>query len=71
MLGGNLRGSSMARLFQKKTAFDDDEVLARVNNGETFATMLEALKKLAEVGIKRSVMILNGLGGQTLGNSMR
>jgi hypothetical protein len=33
--------------------------------------MLEALKKLAEVGIKRSVMILNGLGGQTLRNSMR
>jgi radical SAM superfamily enzyme YgiQ (UPF0313 family) len=44
----------------------DDEVLARVNKGETFATTLEALEKLGEAGIKRSVMILNGLGGQAL-----
>ncbi len=44
----------------------DDEVLARVNKGETFATALDALEKLARAGIKRSVMILNGLGGQTL-----
>ncbi len=44
----------------------DDEVLARVNKGETFATTLEALGKLGEAGIKRSVMILNGLGGQAL-----
>jgi radical SAM superfamily enzyme YgiQ (UPF0313 family) len=44
----------------------DDEVLAGVNKGETFATTLEALQKLGEAGIKRSVMILNGLGGQAL-----
>ncbi len=44
----------------------DDEVLARVNKGETFASEQEALDKLAEAGIKRSVMILNGLGGQAL-----
>ena len=44
----------------------DDEVLARVNKGETFASTLEALHKLREAGIKRSVMILNGLGGTTL-----
>ena len=44
----------------------DDEVLARVNKGETFATTLDALEKLAQAGIKRSVMILNGLGGQAL-----
>ena len=44
----------------------DDEVLARVNKGETFATTLDALEKLREAGIKRSVMILNGLGGQAL-----
>jgi len=44
----------------------DDEVLARVNKGETFATALEALEKFGEAGIKRSVMILNGLGGQAL-----
>ena len=44
----------------------DDEVLARVNKGETFATSLESLEKLAQARIKRSVMILNGLGGKAL-----
>lgn len=44
----------------------DDEVLARVNKGESFATTREALEKLGEAGIKRSVMILNGLGGAML-----
>ncbi len=44
----------------------DDEVLARVNRGETFASEQEALDELAEAGIRRSVMILNGLGGQAL-----
>jgi radical SAM superfamily enzyme YgiQ (UPF0313 family) len=44
----------------------DNEVLARVNKGETFATTLDALEKLGQAGIKRSVMILNGLGGRAL-----
>jgi radical SAM superfamily enzyme YgiQ (UPF0313 family) len=44
----------------------DDEVLARVNKGETRTSTLAALAKLGEAGIKRSVMILNGLGGQAL-----
>ncbi|MBK5915207.1 radical SAM protein [Rhodocyclus purpureus] len=44
----------------------DDEVLARVNKGETFASTRESLDKLAAAGITRSVMILNGLGGRTL-----
>ncbi|HEY8064408.1 MAG TPA: radical SAM protein [Methylosinus sp.] len=44
----------------------DDEVLARVDKGETFASTREALEKLGEAGIKRSVMILNGLGGASL-----
>jgi radical SAM superfamily enzyme YgiQ (UPF0313 family) len=44
----------------------DDEVLAKVNKGETFATTCEALDKLQQAGIRRSVMILNGLGGKTL-----
>lgn len=44
----------------------DDEVLARVNKGETFASSLGALEKLGEAGITRSVMILNGLGGTAL-----
>ncbi|MFN3768400.1 MAG: radical SAM protein [Ectopseudomonas guguanensis] len=42
----------------------DDEVLARVNKGETFESSLSALDKLGQAGITRSVMILNGLGGQ-------
>lgn len=44
----------------------DDEVLTRVSKGETQATTREALEKLQQAGIKRSVMILNGLGGQSL-----
>ncbi len=44
----------------------DDEVLARVRKGETFETTRAALDKLGEAGIKRSVMILNGLGGKAL-----
>jgi len=44
----------------------DDEVLARVNKGETYASTLSALDKLGQDGISRSVMILNGLGGRTL-----
>ena len=44
----------------------DDEVLARVNKGETFESSLSALDKLGLAGITRSVMILNGLGGTSL-----
>ncbi|RLJ64629.1 radical SAM protein [Sulfurisoma sediminicola] len=44
----------------------DDEVLAKVGKGETYATTLDALDKLGEAGIRRSVMILNGLGGEAL-----
>ena len=44
----------------------DDDVLARVHKGETFASTCEALDKLRQAGIKRSVMILNGLGGKAL-----
>ena len=42
----------------------DDEVLQKVNKGETFATTADALTKLGEAGISRSVMLLNGLGGR-------
>lgn len=42
----------------------DDAVLAAVSKGETFATTCDALEKLGHAGITRSVMILNGLGGQ-------
>lgn len=44
----------------------DDEVLARVSKGETFESTRAALDKLGEAGITRSVMILNGLGGEAL-----
>lgn len=44
----------------------DDAVLSAVKKGETYASSLDALKKLREAGIKRSVMILIGLGGKAL-----
>jgi len=44
----------------------DDEVLARINKGETYESSLSALDKLGQAGITRSVMILNGLGGAAL-----
>jgi len=42
----------------------DDEVLEKVNKGETFDSTRAALDKLGEAGITRSVMLLNGLGGE-------
>ncbi|MEN0108347.1 MAG: radical SAM protein, partial [Pseudomonas sp.] len=72
----NLRKKSVAELKELadaglKMAYvgaesGDDEVLARVNKGETFESTLSALDKLGQAGITRSVMILNGLGGKTL-----
>ena len=44
----------------------DDEVLQRVNKGESFETTRESLEKLGAAGITRSVMLLNGLGGKLL-----
>lgn len=44
----------------------DDGVLARVSKGETFESTREALLKLGDAGVTRSVMILNGLGGRDL-----
>lgn len=44
----------------------DDEVLTRINKGETYESSLSALEKLGAAGITRSVMILNGLGGAAL-----
>ena len=46
----------------------DDEVLDKVNKGETFDSTLNALQKLGDAGITRSVMILNGLGGAAFSN---
>lgn len=70
----NLRKKSVAELRALREAglkmvyvgaeSGDDTVLARVNKGETFETTRDALDKLGEAGISRSVMILNGLGGE-------
>lgn len=72
----NLRKKSVAELKELADAglrmayvgceSGDDEVLARVNKGETFESSLSALDKLGQAGISRSVMILNGLGGIAL-----
>ena len=72
----NLRKKSVAELKELRNAglalvyvgaeSGDDEVLAKVNKGETYASTLDALQRLHEAGIRRSVMILNGLGGQAL-----
>lgn len=40
-----------------------DTVLKAVDKGETYDSSLDALNKLQEAGIKRSIMILLGLGG--------
>jgi radical SAM superfamily enzyme YgiQ (UPF0313 family) len=42
----------------------DDAVLQAVRKGETFESTREALEKLGQAGITRSVMLLNGLGGR-------
>ena len=72
----NLRKKSVAELTKLAQAglalvyvgaeSGDDEVLAKVNKGETYASTLDALQRLGEAGIRRSVMILNGLGGLVL-----
>jgi radical SAM superfamily enzyme YgiQ (UPF0313 family) len=75
-LARNLKKKSVAELTQLREAgltmaylgaeSGDDEVLARVSKGETFDSTRDALDKLGAAGITRSVMILNGLGGQRL-----
>jgi radical SAM superfamily enzyme YgiQ (UPF0313 family) len=44
----------------------DDEVLRRVDKGETHDSTVEALQRAKAAGIRTSVMILNGLGGRAL-----
>lgn len=44
----------------------DDEVLTRIQKGENYQSSLDALTKIKQAGIKSSVMILMGLGGQSL-----
>lgn len=72
----NIRGKSIESLMKLKAKglslvyvgceSGDDTVLAAVEKGETYDSSLEALHKLEQAGIKRSVMILLGLGGKEL-----
>ena len=72
----NVRNKSVAELQELREAglalvyvgaeSGDNEVLQRVSKGETFDTTRDALLKLGDAGITRSVMLLNGLGGQAL-----
>lgn len=42
----------------------DDFVLKSINKGETHDGTVDALNKLGDAGIKRSVMLINGVGGK-------
>lgn len=42
----------------------DDEILRRIDKGETFESTALALQRASAAGIKTSVMILNGIGGR-------
>jgi radical SAM superfamily enzyme YgiQ (UPF0313 family) len=44
----------------------DDEILERIAKGAGHDQTVRALNRAAEAGIKRSVMIINGLGGRAL-----
>ncbi|WP_341705929.1 radical SAM protein [Halopseudomonas sp.] len=60
-----LREAGLAMLYVGAES-GDNEVLERVNKGETSASTADALIKAGEAGLRRSVMILNGLGGVSL-----
>jgi radical SAM superfamily enzyme YgiQ (UPF0313 family) len=60
-----LREAGLAMLYIGAES-GDDEVLERVNKGETLESTEQALTKAGDAGMQRSVMILNGLGGKTL-----
>ncbi len=76
LLARNLRGKSLTELLELREAglslayvgaeSGDDEVLRKVNKGETSETTRDALDKLGAAGIARSVMLLMGLGGRIL-----
>jgi radical SAM superfamily enzyme YgiQ (UPF0313 family) len=70
----NVRNKTVAELTELRAAglsmvyvgaeSGDDEVLQKINKGETFETTRDALDKLGQAGMTRSVMLLNGLGGR-------
>jgi radical SAM superfamily enzyme YgiQ (UPF0313 family) len=69
----NVRNKSVAELKELREAglslayigaeSGDDEVLQKVNKGETFESTRDALDKLGAAGITRSVMLLNVMRG--------
>lgn len=72
----NLAKKSVEELVQLKAAgleilyvgmeSGDDEVLKRVSKGESYDSTRSALLKIHEAGLTSSVMVLNGLGGESL-----
>ncbi len=70
----NVRNKTVAELTELRAAglsmvyvgaeSGDDEVLQKINKGETLETTRDALDKLGQAGMTRSVMLLNGLGGR-------
>lgn len=70
----NLKNKSAAELAQLREAglkliymgaeSGDDFVLDSIAKGDTYAGTADALKRLGEAGIRRSVMIINGVGGR-------
>lgn len=70
----NLRGKSVSELVQLREAglkliymgaeSGDDFVLDSISKGDTHAGTVDALNRLREAGIQRSVMIINGVGGK-------
>ena len=70
----NVRNKTVAELTELRAAglsmvyvgaeSGDDLVLQKINKGETFGTTADALDKLGQAGMTRSVMLLNGLGGR-------
>ena len=69
----NVKNKSVAELLELKEAglglayigaeSGDDQLLKLIQKGETFDSTVDALQKLQQAGIKTSVMVLNGLGG--------
>lgn len=70
----NVRNKSLSELQELRDAglglvyvgaeSGDDELLALIKKGETYSSTVESMQKLSAAGIKTSVMLLNGLGGQ-------
>ena len=70
----NVRNKTVAELTELRAAglslvyvgaeSGDDEVLQKIHKGETFESTRDALDKLGQAGMTRSVMLLNGLGGR-------